>query len=213
VGAAYLLGFRIPFNFRTPYSSTGPAEFWQRWHMTLSTWIRIFVYIPLGGSRGNQLRVVTVLIVTMIIAGLWHGASFTFIVWGAAWGAYILVGRILQKLSIHLGPLQWFLHMSAVIILWVFFRAVNLDEAFNYIAVMFDVGSGVGSVSAALWIGLGVIGLFGLHWLESHLATQHIVWKLRKFNTRFNFALTTGLIIGLLLLPTESQNPFIYFRF
>lgn len=213
VGAAYLLGFRIPFNFRTPYSSTGPAEFWQRWHMTLSAWIRIFVYIPLGGSRGSQLQVVTVLIVTMIIAGLWHGASFTFIVWGAAWGAYILVGRILQKLSVQIGPLQWFLHMSVVVVLWVFFRAVNLDVAFNYIAMMFNVGSGVGSVSVALWIGLGVISLFSLHWLESHLANQHVIWKLRKFNTRFNFALITGLIIGLLLLPNESQNPFIYFRF
>jgi alginate O-acetyltransferase complex protein AlgI len=213
VGAAYLLGFRIPFNFRTPYSSTGPAEFWRRWHITLSTWIRDFVYIPLGGSRGNQLRVITVLIVTTSIAGLWHGANYTFIAWGTAWGIYILVGRILQKLSIRIGPLQWILHMSAVIVLWVIFRAVNLDEAFNYIAVMVDVGSGVGSISTALWIGLGVIGLFGLHWLESHLTTQKMIWKLRKLNTRFNCALLVGLIIGLLLLPSESQIPFIYFRF
>ena len=213
VGAAYLLGFRIPFNFRTPYISTGPGEFWQRWHITLSSWIRVFVYIPLGGSRGNKLRVVTVLIVTMIIAGLWHGASFNFIVWGAAWGFYIVIGRILQKLPIQFGPVQWVFHMGAVIVLWVFFRAVNLDEAFSYIGVMFDVGSGVGSVAVASWIVLGVISLFLLHWLESRLTSQQILWKLRKFNTRFNVALITGLIIGLLLIPTESQNPFIYFRF
>jgi alginate O-acetyltransferase complex protein AlgI len=213
VGAAFLLGFQIPFNFRTPYLSVGPAEFWQRWHITLSTWIRDYLYISLGGSKGSRLRIIAVLILTMGLAGLWHGANYTFVVWGAAWGAYILVGRIMQVVPIRVMPLRWILHISVVTILWVFFRAPGIGEAFDYINVMFDVGSGIGSISSAMLIGLGVIGLFALHWLESRLATRSAIWKLRRFNTRFVGALLAGLILGLLLLPAESQNPFIYFRF
>lgn len=213
VGAAYLLGFRIPINFRTPYLSMGPAEFWRRWHITLSTWIQDYLYIPLGGSRGNRARVITVLIVTMGLAGLWHGASYTFIVWGAAWGVYILLGRVLHDVPVKFAPLRWLLHMVIVTILWVFFRAVDIGEAFDYIGVMFDFGSGIGSASVALWISLGIAGLFAYHWIESRLATRSVVFKLRRYNTPLVAALLVGISIGVLLLPANTQNPFIYFRF
>jgi alginate O-acetyltransferase complex protein AlgI len=213
VGAAFLLGIKIPFNFRSPYLSKGPAEFWTRWHITLSTWIRDYLYIPLGGSRGNKWRIVTVLMVTMALAGLWHGVNYTFVIWGAAWGVYILIGRVLLPLQVRFAPIRWLLHMGVVTVLWVFFRAPNIDDALEYIGVMFDFGSGVGEPSSAALIGLGLFGLFGIHWLESRLSTRSVLWKLRRLNKPFVIATSVGIILGLLLIPAETQNPFIYFRF
>jgi alginate O-acetyltransferase complex protein AlgI len=213
VGAAYLLGFRIPFNFRTPYLSTGPGEFWQRWHITLSSWIRDYLYIPLGGSQGNRFRVALVLVFTMSLAGLWHGANNTFIVWGAAWGVYILMGRVMQTISIKTTLVRWFFHMAIVTILWVLFRAPDIGSALDYIAVMFDVGSGLGEVVTAMWIAVGIIGLYMSSWLESSVGSWLGAWNLRRISTRFIGTVLIGLILGLLLIPTDSQNPFIYFRF
>lgn len=213
VGAAYLLGFRIPFNFRTPYLSAGPAEFWQRWHITLSNWIRDYLYFPLGGSRGSATRIAIVLVLTMALAGLWHGADFTFIVWGAVWGLYILVGRLLRRIPFRNRVLSWTLNMGIVTILWVFFRAPGIGEAFEYIAVMFNFGLGFGDKWVAIGIVAGVAGLFAFHWLESVVSTALNPIRLRRFNTRLITGVLVGLIVGLLLIPVDAQNPFIYFRF
>jgi len=213
VGAAYLLGFRIPFNFRTPYLSLGPAEFWQRWHITLSTWIRDYLYIPLGGSRGSKVRVSIVLIVTMGIAGLWHGANSTFIVWGVAWGAYILVARVLKRFPLRIMSIRWLLHTLTVLTLWVFFRAENIDSATQYIKVMFDIRSGVGELSSAAWLVFAMAGLFFVHWLEAKAMSGVQPLKLRRFNNGPSIAILTGILLGMLIIPSESVNPFIYFRF
>jgi D-alanyl-lipoteichoic acid acyltransferase DltB (MBOAT superfamily) len=124
IGSAYLLGIRLPWNFRTPYMSTSPRAFWQRWHISLSTWIRDYLYIPLGGGRGNPLRAAAVLIGTMALAGLWHGAKLHL---------HRLGGRVGPVHSRRAGPapvnvpaqLTWLVHMLVVILLWVIFRSPN----------------------------------------------------------------------------------------
>lgn len=214
IGAAYLLGLRLPLNFMTPYMSTGPREFWQRWHISLSTWIRDYLYIPLGGGRGGWLRAASVLIGSMALAGLWHGANATFVIWGAGWGIYILFGRALRD-HIFLPPaMRWPLHMAIVVLLWVFFRSPSFEFALDYFAVMLDVSRWhVPQDSSPLLAGLGITALFLLHAGEFRLNHRATLQLLRRWNGPFFWGLCIGLSALLVMLPSSNINPFIYFRF
>lgn len=228
IGSAYVLGIRLPFNFQTPYLSLGPRQFWQRWHISLSTWIRDYLYIPLGGARGGAWRSGTVLLVTMAIAGLWHGANSTFVLWGAAWGGYILLGRLLPR-QLATSPWMWLPHMAIMVALWVLFRAPSLGFAIGYWQVM--AGS-IPSAEAAFGGGAkemvtvapdvqpsdalvvcGIAALFGLHWLEARLSRRRLLFALRRCNGAVGIGLLLGVIVLLVLLPSLHANPFIYFRF
>ncbi|MBS4044963.1 MAG: MBOAT family protein [Alphaproteobacteria bacterium] len=215
IGAAYLLGLRLPINFRTPYMSTGPREFWQSWHISLSTWIRDYLYIPLGGARGSWLRAAAVLVGSMALAGLWHGANGTFVVWGAGWGLYILICRSMRgRITLPL-LLRWPLHMAIVILLWVLFRSPSFDFALQYLATMLDFSSWqvpTGAVSP--WLtGFGVASLFVLHATEYRINRRETLYLLRRWNGPFLWGLCVGLSVLLVLLPSTNANPFIYFRF
>jgi alginate O-acetyltransferase complex protein AlgI len=216
IGSAYLLGIRLPWNFRTPYISTGPREFWQRWHITLSTWIRDYLYIPLGGRRGHLMRTLLVLVLTMSLAGLWHGANYTFIVWGAAWALYLLVGRCLPLDQVP-WPLMWPIHMLVVIVLWVFFRSPSLNYALDYLRMMIsfqgDVGSAGDDASRLPIASLGIAALFGLHWAESLLQSPRIPLLLRRVDGPVTRGVLVGAALLLVLIPKYDVNPFIYFRF
>jgi alginate O-acetyltransferase complex protein AlgI len=216
IGSSYLLGIRLPWNFRTPYLSMGPREFWQRWHISLSTWIRDYLYIPLGGGRGNPVRTVLVLLVTMSIAGLWHGANWTFVAWGAAWGFYLLIGR---TLPLNRAPvvLMWPAHMIVVICLWVLFRSPSLGFAVDYLATMMSFQSGPPAPpDDAAPFGMviaGIVGLFTVHWAESLLQNRRVLYLLRHVDGPVARGLLAGLAFMLVLIPTYNVNPFIYFRF
>jgi alginate O-acetyltransferase complex protein AlgI len=216
IGSAYLLGIRLPWNFRTPYLSTSPREFWQRWHITLSTWIRDYLYIPLGGSRGTPVEASLVLLTTMAVAGLWHGANYTFIVWGACWGLYILTARLMHLESVP-GMLWWPAHMLIVVVLWVLFRSPSLGYATHYLATMFAfTGSPSGHLdgSAPAWqVALGVAGLFALHWGEARLQRRPVVGIMRRLEGPVSRGILVGTAVLLVLLPVSHSNPFIYFRF
>ncbi len=220
VGMARLLGVRLPINFRTPYLATSPREFWQRWHITLSTWIRDYLYVPLGGSRlGGPTRQVLVLVGVMGLAGLWHGANWTFLVWGLMWGSVIAGWRVLLPGPGCLPPLAgWTATMLAVLLLWVFFRSPDAGFALRYIAAMFG-GAGLGPVSkiatggAALLAALSVGGLFLLHWVESRAMTPRLPLMLKRWDGPFAWGVLLGVIAWLLVLPKPNVNPFIYFRF
>lgn len=224
IGSAYLLGIRLPVNFRTPYLSCGPREFWQRWHISLSSWIRDYLYVPLGGSHGNPVRVGLVLVATMSIAGLWHGANFTFIAWGAAWGLYILLGRAFAG-SQFTSRWQWLPHMAVVVMLWVLFRSPSLDYAISYWKVMAGVSLNAsgGSVTDPslprddLMFGIlslvGIAALFAAHRLEARLEGWKMLMTMRKWNCPITRGLLVGVIVLLVLIPSTYGNPFIYFRF
>jgi alginate O-acetyltransferase complex protein AlgI len=131
LGLAALFGFRLPQNFNSPYKSNSITEFWRRWHMTLSGWLRDYVYIPLGGNRHGPVRTYINLMLTMLIGGLWHGASWTFVLWGGLHGALLAFERLWKSAfpRISFGPLTPVLTFACVALLWVLFRAENFETA------------------------------------------------------------------------------------
>ena len=216
LGSAMLLGIRLPINFRTPYLAVGPREFWQRWHISLSTWIRDYLYIPLGGSRaGSFVHQAVILLGVMALAGLWHGANWTFVVWGALWGLYILLWRLGAPMLAHIPRVVlWGANMVVVMVLWVFFRAPDIDFALRYVAVMFTSGAtGTPFDQPAIMVVAGLAVLTGLHWLESRTQNGRFLLALRRVEHPVWLSTMAGLCILLMLLPTYDINPFIYFRF
>lgn len=217
VGLGRMFGVRLPFNFKQPYLSRSPREFWQRWHITLSTWIKDYLYIPLGGSRvGGPWRQAAVMVTAMGLSGLWHGANSTFIVWGVAWGLFVAGWRVFDKRLGTPGIPHWALTMLVTVILWVFFRAPTVGMAFRYIGAMFG-GPGLGTYAVpagfGLWASLGLLALFGLHALERRANKRDVArWLHRHEGPLLAWALV-GLIFGLLLVPKPDVSPFIYFRF
>ena len=144
IGVAMCLGFALPDNFRFPYAAIGFSDFWRRWHISLSTWLRDYLYIPLGGNRKSRFRTNANLMITMLLGGLWHGASWTFVVWGGLHGVYLLIERFLKRyvppwkiwrrIPIRMGLAG----MTFVVLCftWVFFRAGSFDEAFSLASTM-----------------------------------------------------------------------------
>lgn len=147
IGAARLFGIRLPVNFHSPYKATNIVEFWRRWHMTLSQFLRDYLYIPLGGNRSTRVARYRNLMITMLLGGLWHGAGWTFVACGALHGFFLIVNHAWNKLSAWLIPtpvlpvaasnaLAWTVTFIAVVIAWVFFRATSFDAALNILAGM-----------------------------------------------------------------------------
>jgi alginate O-acetyltransferase complex protein AlgI len=142
-GLAYLLGYRFPVNFNSPYIATSFKDFWARWHITLSTWLREYLYIPLGGNRGSAMRTYVNLFLTMLLGGLWHGAAATFLIWGALHGTALIVER---ALGLHVPltgykrvlRIAWFPVVQLVVLItWIFFRSESASDAAQFVANMF----------------------------------------------------------------------------
>lgn len=219
LGLAYLFGLRLPFNFQLPYLTVGPQDFWRRWHITLSNWIRDYLYIPMGGNRGGALRQTALLLAVMGLAGLWHGANWTYVAWGLGWALYIGSWRVAQPVlgAVPRAP-RWALHMLLVALLWVVFRASSLPAALSYMGTMAGAG-GDGSAAyvstpvAALWAGAAIAAMFALHFAEGRLASKRTLLRLRRLDTPLGWGVCLGLIVWILTLPKPVGNPFIYFRF
>ncbi len=161
IGIALLLGFRFPQNFDGPYTATSLQDFWRRWHMTLSRWLRDYLYIPLGGNKGSESRIARNIMITMILGGLWHGAGWTFIAWGAYHGLGQVIGRWRRKRSVALGVdavpmsrgrvlLARIATFHLVCLGWVFFRATSMSLAFTMIGRLFTAW---GSAPMVTWSG------------------------------------------------------------
>jgi alginate O-acetyltransferase complex protein AlgI len=155
VGAALCLGFILPQNFNAPYAAIGFSDFWRRWHITLSAWLRDYLYIPLGGNRYGPVRTYFALMVTMLLGGLWHGANWTFVVWGGLHGLYLWVERFFRERrggavadtgSSWLGVAYALFTYMLVNIAWVFFRSGTFNKAWHF-------GFGVGRYDPAVGVG------------------------------------------------------------
>jgi alginate O-acetyltransferase complex protein AlgI len=210
IGSAHLLGYSLPRNFNLPYLARGLGEFWHRWHISLSTWLRDYLFIPLGGSRGTAWQTARNLLVTMVLGGLWHGANWTFVAWGLYHGLLLIADRF--------GPrgrwLPWRTMpatLLAVCVGWVFFRAQTFTTAFTLLGRMFCPTAGLGlSPLDTLTVGL-VLGV---------LAVGHVLqasWDVRRVERRLP-APVLGTLLALLLLLTlvlipEDGKGFIYFQF
>ncbi|WP_134485878.1 MBOAT family O-acyltransferase, partial [Pseudomonas aeruginosa] len=143
IGLGLMMGFRFMENFNQPYISQSITEFWRRWHISLSTWLRDYLYISLGGNRGSTFQTYRNLFLTMLLGGLWHGANFTYIIWGAWHGMWLAIERALGVNASPrvLNPLKWAFTFLLVVIGWVIFRAENLQVAWRMYEAMFSFGT------------------------------------------------------------------------
>ena len=217
IGIALMLGMVLPDNFRFPYGAIGFSDFWRRWHITLSTWLRDYLYIPLGGNRKGNRRTYINLMLTMLLGGLWHGAAWTFVVWGALHGFYLGIERLLRdkvKITINAwnGILLAFLTYTAINITWVFFRAREFDTAVNIIASMFFLHMDGDKVLEYLDIVIVLMvstGLFLTHWFMRNKSVVEVATKIPQWL----LGLFWGAMIILLAIAQGSGEQFIYFQF
>ncbi len=208
VGLAHLLGIQFPQNFNSPYKALDISDFWRRWHMSLSTWLRDYLFFPLGGSRGSQLETIRNLTITMFLGGLWHGASWTFVVWGLYHGA-LLAGHSILRDKGWVPRSAWFaraLTLFSVVVGWVFFRAATLQDVVTILAGM--AGShGLGSAGVFPSAYLGSLGVAaGLAFFAPNS------WEIH-FAPRRRWAVTLALVFVGSVLVFESGGPFLYFQF
>ncbi len=224
IGCALCLGFALPDNFRSPYASVGFSDFWRRWHISLSTWLRDYLYISLGGNRAGYVRTLVNLTATMLLGGLWHGASWRFVVWGALHGAYLVMERIARDLFRARGlsmpvwslPLLAMLTFLLVCLTWVFFRASSFAVAWNLIQAMLWLSDGIQSGAAPLLDrvesgrALTVVALMlAGHWMLRDSSLEAL-WS--KLPTVARAGILSCLLLCLVLNPGDDRA-FLYFQF
>jgi alginate O-acetyltransferase complex protein AlgI len=218
IGAAMCLGFAMPDNFRFPYAAIGFSDFWRRWHITLSSWLRDYLYIPLGGNRHGPARTYVALMVTMLLGGLWHGASWAFVVWGGLHGLYLAVERVLRQrfAAYRPGPLMLLcfalLTYTLVNITWVFFRAHSFDKAWLVLKGMFGLNANAAPILPTVhltMVTLIVGGIVFAHWHMRHQTLESVVS--RAPTLLLSGAL--GLMAFFIVIAQGTGNAFIYFQF
>jgi alginate O-acetyltransferase complex protein AlgI len=201
IGLARMLGIRLPLNFNSPYKSTSIIDFWRRWHITLSRFLRDYVYFPLGGNRKGEFRRLTNILFTMLLGGLWHGAGWTFVLWGGLHGTFLVINHIWRNLFSSKKKsklrlfLAWTLTMFAIVVSWVPFRAASMEGANNIIIAMFG-GNGI-SLPARL---MGNIGNLE-QWLTEHGVTYTSVF----YNGVFDMQGVVW-VLALLLISVSLPN-------
>mgnify|MGYP005610925209 FL=1 len=227
IGLGKMFGFTFPENFNFPYIAQSIQEFWRRWHITLSAWFKDYLYIPLGGNRCSQRRVLINLYIVFFCTGLWHGASWNFVIWGLLHGTFLVIERIgfkkiLEKIW---SPIRHLYTLLIVLVAWVFFRTETLPDALTFIKTMFFMG-GDGENSLYLtkfqdWINISafIIAILTTTPIFSKISERFTIWsEQRKLTLALNhliiYALVIATFIGVtILLCVGSYNPFIYYRF
>jgi D-alanyl-lipoteichoic acid acyltransferase DltB (MBOAT superfamily) len=219
IGAALCLGFVLNDNFRCPYAAIGFSDFWQRWHMSLSSWLRDYLYIPLGGNRHGSLHTYRNLMLTMLLGGLWHGAAWRFVAWGGLHGLFLSAERLLRRRPVlaalgQFWPIRVLLALVTfllVCVTWVFFRAQNFQDAFDLLAAMtwpslsFPV---LGRIDAALVLALMALVLLA-QWRLRDSSLEDVA---RSMSWWLRAAVLSLLIFALLVAPGDNRA-FIYFQF
>ena len=231
IGLALLLGYHVPDNFLSPYTAVNLQEFWHRWHISLSTWLRDYLYISLGGNRGGRWRKYLNLLITMVLGGLWHGAHARFILWGTLHGLGLVATHIFKDLKAYLLPPRrsgrrdrdrsgfagglirffcWLATFNIVSFLWVFFRAEDHNRAFEIFGAVFSLNQPGGGfeflVIPAILTGLG-IQFFGVFVRELYLTIQD------RLPLPFQGAVVAMICIIIFRMGPEGVLPFIYFQF
>ena len=217
IGLALMLGFVFPKNFDSPYLSQSITEFWRRWHISLSTWLRDYLYIPLGGNRKGGWRTHCNLAVVMLLGGLWHGASWNFVIWGGIHGGMLVLERAQGKNAFYRrmpGPCRVAMTFFIVLMAWVFFRTPDLPAALVYLGSLFGlttVQDGAGLLGGILYQPF-YWGTFGLAAVIVWGCPQ--TWDWTRTIPRWKAVpIALALLVSLAVLMTQSYNPFIYFIF
>ena len=218
IGLGIVLGFTFPRNFNLPYTSLSITEFWRRWHMSLSSWLRDYLYIPLGGNRGSDLKTYRNLVTVFVLCGVWHGANWTFVLWGLWHGAFLVVERLGLKAWLDRLPvaIRWLYALLAVIGGWVLFRSADLSTAGDYFLSLVGM-NGAGDVS------------FDMHdALSDRAVTMLVIGCLLAILPRFRLRLSAPqliraaadagwtfalLIVSMITVAAGAYSPFLYFKF
>jgi D-alanyl-lipoteichoic acid acyltransferase DltB (MBOAT superfamily) len=231
IGISWMLGIALPLNFDSPYKARNIVDFWRRWHMTLSLFMRDYLYIALGGNRHGRVRRYANLIATMTLGGLWHGAGWTFIVWGLLHGVYLMInhawtatGIVLHSRAATLA--SWALTFLAVVIGWVFFRATSLESALRILAGMAGLnGGGVSTQSALVWqwcAGLALIAfafpntqefIRSLEQGRLDAAVHGAIRRSGGLRQQLTWAAGIGALAALAIASLPQPTSFIYFNF
>ncbi len=219
IGVSRLLGFDVPVNFRTPYFAQSTGEFWRRWHISLSTWFRDYLFIPLGGSRVALPRRCFNLMVVFLISGLWHGAAWTFVIWGGLHGLFLAAGVVRQqywgapapgKLRSLLRILITF-HLTAFA--WIFFRANSLSDAAHVVRMLFSGSLGMPFLGNTSHFVYGLVGVADLFLLELFLQDAEPGERLGKAPLLPRWALYVAAALTILLIGVFDGGQFIYLQF
>jgi alginate O-acetyltransferase complex protein AlgI len=222
LGLAQMFGIRLPENFDRPYASRSVTEFWRRWHMSLSRWFRDYLYIPLGGNRGSSAATYRNLIIVFLVTGLWHGANWTFVLWGGYHGALLLIERVLGVGRVDRGGAWAAIGQARTVVLvmfgWILFRSVDIPYAAGFINALFRPGGGLTpevalalDPLAAIALAVGVASvLIPRWWVTGVRLEQAPSWSVRGLR----FA-TVGVVfpLALVFLVAGTFSPFLYFQF
>jgi len=219
IGLALWMGFRLPLNFNSPYKAINITDFWRRWHISLSTWLKDYLYIPLGGNRKGKIRTYINLFITMLLGGLWHGANLRFVIWGALHGLYLAIHKlwllIFPKQNAKLKGLRVFFTFHLVTLTWMAFRAKSMQsvmDMFHQIFANFKGSFFIEIITAYKLVLVLILLGFVIHWLPVGFKN----WYKGKFVDMPVYAKVLATIIAIFILAQFSSaelQPFIYFQF
>lgn len=229
IGVALLLGFRLPINFNSPYKAINITDFWRRWHISLSSWLRDYLYIPLGGNKKGKPRMYLNIMITMLLGGLWHGASMRFVVWGGIHGIGLVIQKLWSKMNLSLSKyytnrtsknslirfISIFTTFNLISFAWIFFRAETMDNAFSMIkqiAGNFQIGLIPIMISSYYKVFLIIVLGFIFHWLPSSFKENYRGWFI-KSHIVMKAIIVIIVIFILFQVKSAEIQPFIYFQF
>jgi len=220
IGAALLFNIKLPINFNSPYKATDIQDFWRRWHITLSRFLRDYIYIPLGGNRKGEFRTYNNLLITFLLGGLWHGAGWTFIFWGFLHGAALVIHRMWQKLNFKLNTIiAWFITFNFINISWVFFRAKEWDDAIKVLTGMFSINEIIVNSYKMKDLLVGIqgndktLGMILLGFIVILLMKNSLFYMVNNFTKTYKTFLFISVLYIISLIEMHQVSEFLYFNF
>jgi D-alanyl-lipoteichoic acid acyltransferase DltB (MBOAT superfamily) len=212
IGSAQLFGIKLMDNFNAPYTATSIREFWNKWHISLSTWFRDYLYIPLGGNQAGVTRLYVNILIVFVVSGVWHGANLTFIIWGAMHGfAYLLEKQFSGKTTMSwLTFPKWLTTMSIVFTAWIWFRSPSIETAAKYFLGL-STGAGSGITLNIEPVFYSLLGLFLVS--DLHCKNKGFDLWIGEKSKVYRWLTYAFLIYAISTLSGAVQHPFIYFQF
>ncbi len=212
VGLGLMLGFRFPQNFNSPYKSENISQFWRRWHISLSSFLRDYLFIPLGGNRHGQLLTLRNLFIVMFLGGLWHGAGWTFVLWGVYHGSLLMIHAVMRNRLRLPTAIATAITFASVVFGWVFFRSTDLAMAQRLFASLLGL-QGVEAGTSAILASLGGIkSMILLGGLLTIIFLAPNAWQWR-FRPSVPLAVALSILLVVCVLRFDAQSPFLYFQF
>lgn len=222
IGLGLMFNFKLPINFNSPYQATSIIDFWRRWHITLSSFLKNYLYISLGGNRHGEIKRMRNLILTMLLGGLWHGAGWTFVIWGGLHGMYLVVNHLWRRLGFQIPQIiSWLITFSCVVVAWVFFRAESVTSALSICKTMLGINGGI--QFSALYGGQPEL----LHFLVDvkrkviliaiflviALYESRLFYRLQNFRPNLGWFCFVVIILFWSIYSFDKVSEFLYFQF